>query len=464
MSLDRLRGEVAEVTRELLKLVAKRMELVKRIGEEKRRLGLDVDAPKAEVSLMRMAVKETRDLGLDEKLASRVLSLLIAESARVQRAKGPSVFLRARELSRERRIIRLEVGEPDFGPPQPVVEELCKAAREGYVKYSTASGIPELREAIAEHLGEKLGIDLKKEQVIVTPGGRMALYLAMATSLNLGSRVLMFEPYWPAYRNFTEQLGSKPVILRTELEDGWEPDLGELKDQDAELAVINYPNNPTGKIVGVKKFEGMLDHFRDTRIRVVSDEVYYDYTFGKEVRSILQYDVDGVVIGSFSKSFGMTGFRIGFAISSKDLVEKMVELQRLMLTNVPEFVQLSALKAFDLYPEEVRRNVAEVRGRMEGAERVLKSMPISYYRPDGGLYVFPRIDREGFESDSFSEWLLEEKGVAVAPGSMYGRFKEFIRISLCTSPKLIRDGLDTLRRALDEGWGSRSGQNGEMVR
>ena len=242
MSLEGLRKEIGEVTEEILRLVARRMELAKKIGEVKRELGLSVDQPEVERALMRKALEEARELGLDERLASRLLSLLIAESARVQRRDASSVFFKARELAKERRLIRLEVGEPDFGPPKPVVEELCRSAKEGYVKYSTASGIPELREAIADHLRQKLGIDLKKEEVLVTPGGRMALYLAMATSLTVGSRVLIFEPYWPAYRDFTEHLGSKPVILRTELEEGWEPDLEEVKDVSADMALINYPD------------------------------------------------------------------------------------------------------------------------------------------------------------------------------------------------------------------------------
>ena len=456
MSLEGLRKEIGEVTEEILRLVARRMELAKKIGEVKRELGLYVDQPEVERALMRKALKEARELGLDERLASRLLSLLIAESARVQRRDASSVFFKARELAKERRLIRLEVGEPDFGPPKPVVEELCRSAKAGYVKYSTASGIPELREAIADHLRQKLGIDLKKEEVLVTPGGRMALYLAMATSLSIGSRVLIFEPYWPAYRDFTEHLGSKPVILRTELEEGWEPDLEEVKDVSADMALINYPNNPTGKILDRGKFEGLLETLRSKGVEVVSDEVYYDYTFGKEVRSILQYGLDGVVIGSFSKSFGMTGFRIGFAVSSKRRIERMIELQRLMLTNVPEFVQLAALKALELYPDEVKKYVKLVEERAREATSLLDSMPVSYYRPDGGLYVFPRVDLDGFDSETFSERLLE-KGVAVAPGSMYGRFRNFIRISLCKGPNLIREGLEIIRRALDERRSGRSG-------
>jgi len=451
-SIEELRREVGEVTLEIVRLLAKRIEIVKKIGEEKERLGLRTDAPETENKLLRIAIEEANKLGIDEEIVTRILSIVFLSSKKIQSTKRrKSIAYEFRKnLVENKKIIRLDVGEPYFKPPRAVIEEVGNATRKGFIRYSSAAGLPKLREAIATHLNEKYNLDLKADNVIVTSGGRLALYLSLASSLRQGDNVIMFEPMWDAYREISEFLYINPIVIETKLENLWEPNLSEVESYMANAAIINYPNNPTGKILDEPLLDKLVELFKKKRMLIISDEVYSDYIFNKKFKSILSYDCDSIVIGSFSKTFSMTGFRIGFAVSSKERIEKMTKIQQTLLTNVPEFIQFAAIKALESYPETIKKNLARIRIGLEETEKFLKEIPVSYYRPDGGFYFFLRVNLKNFDSENFSYNLLKKHNVAIAPGTIYGNFKDYIRISFCQSIKKLRVGLKKLKVMIDE--------------
>ena len=451
--LDKLRGEVLEVTKEILRAVARRQSLCAKIGKLKQAKDLDIEDLVAEKMLREAVVKEAQNLGIEKDFAQRLTTLLIEECIKVQPKPPEKKVLTHRDIARiaetiEKqgvKVIRMDVGEPDFRAPSAVVERAYQEMKAGRSRYTEPKGKQELRQAIADYVKMKHGADVKADQVIATLGGAFGVYLALASTVSLGDEVIVIDPSWPIYKSCIRYVGGRPIVLETRLEDGWEPNLDELNEKISaatKAIILNYPCNPTGKVLDKKTFKGIVEIAQDRKLTLISDEVYADYNFtGSEQNTVINYpDVSHVLISSFSKSWGMTGFRVGFIISDLDRTNKMAAIQSTLITCIPEFIQYAAIEALKCL-DEAKKNSEVMKERAEAVCKALESLPVSFYKPDGAMYIFPRIDVKGVDSSEFAVKLLENKSVSVAPGGAFGNYFNYFRISLGQPKEALLEGV-----------------------
>jgi len=451
--IDNLRDKMDEITLEMIQLLKKRTDIAKEIGNIKKDLGLNVTDEKREEILRSKVVSLSSEIGIDEKLATRFLNFLLNESIKVQTTNKQthlSIFLKAKSLEQQgKKIIHMEVGEPDFLPPKIVKEALEEVYDKGFIKYGQASGMPQFRLALAKKDGEQYGKNFKQDNIIVSPGARYAVYLAITTLLNPGDEIIIFEPAWPAYRDCAENAGIKVRTIKTTLENKWEPSINQIEDainSNTKMMVLNYPNNPTGKILSVGLQDEIVNIAKKNNLYVLSDEIYSKYVYG-DWKSVLTYDYEKTIVTqSFSKSHSMTGFRIGYAIADPKIIEKMSKLQAICLTNVPEPIQYVALRALE---SDISNNSNIVKSRLEIVSKKAEEMGLEFIKPDGAMYLFARVKKEGFDGTEFSNKLLDN-GLAVAPGGGFGDFKDFIRISACQDKDKLVEGMNILDIVLKE--------------
>lgn len=443
--LQDLREEVAETTKEIIKLVAKRIELAKRIGQVKSRDSLPIDNERVEEALLSEVVLECKQLGLDQQLGTKILSTLLEESKKAQRAQGsvttqplitPMVMMaKATEIERTgRKLIRLDVGEPDFHPPKAVLDAVSEALYAYKTYYTVGRGIPELLSALRSYLSRRYGFNGAAEnQLIVTPGGRFAVYSALATVASQGDSVVVIEPNWPAYKEGLAYIGAKAVTIRTTLEDEWQPSAESVKaaiKPNTKAIVLSYPVNPTGKIMDKATFKEIVGIADDAGLTVVSDEIYNDYAY-KPCPTILEnLPLKYILTSSFSKGWSMTGFRVGYSFAPAETSAKMLKILGLMITCVPEFIQRGAVKALGC-EEEVSRNSRVMKERIDATTAELQKIPaLEMLKPDGSIYAWAQAKDPKFDSAAFAMELLEKKGVTISPGTGFGEYPRCFRISL----------------------------------
>jgi len=449
-----LRERIREVTLRIVELMAEREKLVREVAALKSGSGEGIVNPEVERELRKAVVGRAAELGLDVETVMRVLTLLLRRSTEIQaKGQGPQgmthmdLMRLAKRMEREgREVVHMEVGEPTLGAPEHIAAQLTDAALKGYAFYGEAHGLPELRSAIAEDLNERFGVDVKPEQVVVTQGGRFGIYLAMAATLSMGDEALVIDPSWPHYKQVISMLGCRAVVHSTSLEGRWLPDPAKLEDLTSDstrLMVLNYPNNPTGAVVGRQLLQELVEVARRRNLYVISDEVYMDYSFGEHVTALSAGYERVIMIMSFSKSWGMTGYRVAYAVAPVEVAERMAKLQGSLLTCVPEFVQVAALRA--LSDRETPRAYRDhmLRG-IEVICRYLDAIGAEYVRPGGGMYVFPRIPLGGRDPMEFALDLLRKRGVAVAPGTVFGDYREFFRLSVGDSLEKLERGMAAL--------------------
>lgn len=459
---NNIRSKIKTITKEILRLAAERRRLSLEISDIKYKLGMDILDRHVEAELLKDSLRYSKELGLDEYFTRRLISILISDSVKAQEEKIlgleevglREVFYMALELEKSgRKVIRLEIGEPDFTAPPKVVEGTCRALKEGRSKYLPSYGVAELRRAIAERINTLYGTDLKPENVLITCGGIMAIHIAIQVLSSMGDEVIVPEPAWPLYRQITEHLGRRYIPLRTSLDDKWTLSPGKIQENvtDAsKLLIINYPNNPTGRALSIQELKTLVGEAREHGLTIISDEVYSQYYFHRGYApSIVQVLDEGyVLIGSFSKTYGMTGYRIGYLVGDKKIIDKAASILGLMITCVPEFIQTAALKALQHY-EYVKKNIEETKKRVNYMFNELsKNSLIEVYQSDGAFYLFPKINLPAFNSSEFALNLLKEHGVAVAPGSSFGPYRQYIRLSAVKPIDEIRIGLEILNQVI----------------
>ena len=410
--------------------------------------------------LLEKAIEACRSAGLSEDFARGFVGLVLAERERASGEKeGSGLGLRefaskAREMQESGiKVYRLELGEPDFSAPPSVIEAAYEAMKAGYSKYGPAAGIRELREAIASRLSERFGADLKAENIVVTAGGTFATYAAINVLTKPGDEVAVIEPAWPLYAHQARYLGRRVLTIRTSFEEDWDPvdKLQEKITKFTKLIIINYPNNPTGKILDRKSFEKLLEIAEDAGAWVVSDEVYIDFHYGGEPASALEFPSSKTLtLNSFSKTWGMTGWRIGYIVADPETAGKVAAAQNTAMTCIPEFVQRAALAALEDV-ESARRNVELIGRRLKILyEELSRSKLIDVKPPQGAMYIFPKIKVEGFDSWKFVRKLLEEKHVAVAPGASFGAYDNYLRISAVLDDEDLREACRRIREGVEE--------------
>jgi aspartate aminotransferase len=343
----------------------------------------------------------------------------------------------------------MEVGEPDFLPPNIVKKSLEEVFDKGFLKYGQAKGMPAFREALAKYISKKFNVEITQDNIIVSPGARFSIFTAISTLLNPSDEMIVIEPAWPAYKDCALNSGIKVRTINTTIENKWEPSLEQIKNTinpNTKMIVLNYPNNPTGKILDEKLQDDIMEIAQKNNLYVLSDEIYSQYA-KKNWKSILNYNYEkSIVTQSFSKSHAMTGFRVGYGIADVQIIEKMAKLEALCLTNVSEPIQYIAMKALEA---DTSNNTNTVQNRLDILAQKATEIGLDFVIPDGAMYIFARINKEGFNGVQFANSALE-KGLAVAPGEGFGDYKNFIRLSACQNEKILVEGMNILGKIMSE--------------
>jgi len=343
--------------------------------------------------------------------------------------------------SEGKKLIKFNLGDPDQQTPYEIIEAAFEAMKQGKTKYSSSAGEKKLREELASL--HKVSL----ENVVITTGSKWAIFSAMYLLLKKGVNVVIPTPYWTAYELTAKSLGAEIRFLRTEIDSNWKIDVEkfeDLVDQKTRLIVLNNPNNPTSKAIDDTVLGEIVQIANDKGITILSDEVYSDISFVK-TKSILDFGDRHILVKSFSKTFAMTGWRIGYAVAKKELVEKMMKLNQITLTNVPVFVQEAALKALELRQKIANRIREEYRRRADLACSILSKTKMKFSRPDAPFYLFPKYDN--LDSERFTLDLLD-RGVAIIPGTSFGDYPEHFRIALTVPEEEIELGLKKICEAL----------------
>ncbi|MBI5697915.1 MAG: aminotransferase class I/II-fold pyridoxal phosphate-dependent enzyme, partial [Thaumarchaeota archaeon] len=253
--IDQLRNKIDDITLQMLRLLNERTSIAKQIGELKKTSGLSVFDEKREDQLRSKVSDLCKEIGLDDSIGKKFLNFLLNESIKVQtdgKQNHLTIFLKAKTLEQQgKKIIHMEVGEPDFMPPKIIKTALEESYDKGLVRYGPALGMPQLRTALAQYASKKFGSDIKQENILVSPGGRFSVFLAISTLLNPGDEIIIIEPAWPAYRDCATNAGVKVRTIATTLENKWDPSISEIEQTinfNTNMIVLNYPNNPTGKV------------------------------------------------------------------------------------------------------------------------------------------------------------------------------------------------------------------------
>ena len=451
--INDLRNKMDDITLKMIELLKTRTDIAKEIGEVKKNIGKGVTDEAREDSLRGKVISLCNNIGLDETIATKFLNFLLNESVKVQSTNKQthlSIFLKAKSLEAQgEKIIHMEVGEPDFLPPKIVKDSLEEVFDKGFLKYGQAKGMPEFRDALAKYVSEKFKTKVKEENIIVSPGARFSIFTAITTLLNPGDEMIVIEPAWPAYKDCALNAGIKVRTINTTFEDRWNPSLEQIKNainSNTKMIVLNYPNNPTGKILSEKLQDDIIELAKKHNLYVLSDEIYSQYA-KTSWKSILSYNYEkSIVTQSFSKSHAMTGFRIGYAIADSKIIEKMAKLEALCLTNVSEPIQYIAMKALKA---DTSNNTNTVQNRLDVLAQKASDMGLDFVIPDGAMYIFARVNQEGFDGVQFANSTLE-KGLAVAPGEGFGNYKNFIRLSACQNEDILIEGMNILRDVMSE--------------
>lgn len=450
-NINELRNRMNEITIDMIKLLKTRTEIAREIGKVKKNIGKGVTDEAREENLRAKIIRICKELDFEESIATRFLNFLLNESVKVQAANKQthlSIFLKAKSLEEEgKKIIHMEVGEPDFLPPKIVQDALKEVFDKGFLKYGQAKGMPAFRDALANYISKKFSVNVSDENIIVSPGARFSIFTAITTLLNPGDEIIIIEPAWPAYKDCALNSGIKVRTINTTLEKKWEPSIEKIQNMinpNSKMIVLNYPNNPTGKILPEKLQDQIVELARKNNLYILSDEIYSEYAFDNW-KSILSYNYEkSIVTQSFSKSHAMTGFRIGYAVSSPKIIDKMAKLETLCLTNVSEPIQYIAMKALKA---NITNNSNKIRSRLESLIHESKKMELDFAIPNGAMYIFARVNQERFDGVKLANELLE-KGLAVAPGEGFGDYRKFIRISACQDEKTLKEGMDILSSAI----------------
>jgi aspartate aminotransferase len=379
-------------------------------------------------------------------------------ASRVSQLNGEgalAVYSRAKELERQgRSIIHLELGEPDFHPAAPIVDALRDAVAAGRDRYCSTRGVPALREAIAEYLKLTRRLNVSSEQVLVAPGCKMALSLAMMALIEPGDEVLYPDPGFPIYPSFTRGLGATAVPFGLEEKNKFQPDMDEIARKitpRTTTLILNSPNNPTGTVFSVAVLEELAELATRHDLWVLSDEVYARILFSGEYRSIWSLPRMAertVIIDGFSKSFAMTGWRLGYAVAPVAVIDAMDLLVLNTFTCAAEFTQVAAIEALRDSTNAVEAMVAEYRKRRDQFVAGLNQVPgFRCQAPDGAFYAWVNIENTGLSAEELQKLLLEEAGVAGITGAAFGPGgKKFLRFSLVSARNLLEEALERIQR------------------
>lgn len=383
-------------------------------------------------------------------ISDRVLSIPLSSIRRVEQ------YAREKGI---KDIIKLNIGEPDFSTPEHIREAAKKALDEGFTHYTSINGIPELREAIAEKIKEERGVDINPEtEVMVTAGGQAALFATIHALINPGDEVIMPDPYYPVYKIAVDFAGGKVKSIPQKEELNFEIDPNELEGAISErtkLIVLISPNNPTGGVYSKSTLEKIAEIAKENDLLVISDEVYekfiYDDIKFYSIISVSDMKDRTIIINSFSKTYAMTGWRIGYIVANKEIIDAVKKVHHPINICANSISQKAALAALTGPQDCVKEMINEFNKRRKYIIRSLGSIKgIKCSIPRGAFYVFPNIRIFGMSSEDLVKFLIEKARVMTVPGSGFGRYGEgHIRIAYTNSLDKIMEGIERIKSALE---------------
>ncbi len=367
-----------------------------------------------------------------------------------------NLLRRSRELERSGMdIVHMEIGEPDFPAPAAVVDAGIRAIADGDIKYTVAAGLPELREGIAGHYAARYGINLPIERIFITPGGAGALLLAFAALVDDEGEVLMADPCYPCNRNLIRLFDGRPRLIPVGPESNYQLNADRVDDCWGERTagvLIASPSNPTGTMIDVEEIKAVVDVVESHGGFAIFDEIYHGLHYERPAETALNVSDQVFVVNSFSKYFGMTGWRLGWIVVPEAFVEPVERLAQNMFISAPSHSQAAALAAFgpsNIRELETRRSIFRKRRDFVMVQLAEMGFEIQA-KPQGAFYVYAGCRNFTEDSFDFSHQLLENHGIAVTPGKDFGlhRQEAHVRFAYTTSMERLELGMDRLRKAV----------------
>src|SRR3954463_14936472 len=385
---------------------------------------------------------------------------LAKRMARLGTETAFEVLVKAKALEAQGRdIIHLEIGEPDFDTPNNIIEAGCDALRKGFTHYGPSAGMMELREVIARHVSETRRVNAKPDEVVVVPGGKPIIFFSILALAEEGDEVIYPNPGFPIYESMIDYVGAKavPIQLREEMDFRLDvEELAGLINDRTKLIIINSPQNPTGGVLEKKDIEGIARAIGDRDVMVLTDEIYSRLIFEGEHHSIMS--VDGmkdrcILLDGFSKTYAMTGWRMGYGVMRSDLAAHVARLMTNSNSCTASFTQVAGVEALRGPQESVTKMCAEFKRRRDVMVAGLNDIKgFSCRKPKGAFYVFPSIKETGWPSKKLADALLDDAGVAALSGTAFGDFGEgYLRFSVANSIENIEKALDRV-----SGWAKKN--------
>lgn len=378
---------------------------------------------------------------------------LAKRMARLGTETAFEVLVKAKALEAQGRdIIHLEIGEPDFDTPSNIVEAGCDALRKGFTHYGPSAGMPELRKVIAQYVSETRRVNVTPDEVVVVPGGKPIIFFSILALAEDGDEIIYPNPGFPIYESMINYVGAKavPIRLREELDFRLDVDeLASLINDRTKLLILNSPQNPTGGVLTREDIDAIAHAIGDRNIMVLSDEIYSRLIFEGEDYSIMS--IDGmkertILLDGFSKTYAMTGWRMGYGVMRADLATHISRLMTNSNSCTASFTQVAGIEALR-GPQDV---VDEMRAKFKKRRDVMvaglnKIKGFSCRVPHGAFYVFPNITKSGWRSKKLADALLDDAGVAALSGTAFGEFGEgYLRFSVANSIENIEKALDRI--------------------
>ncbi len=367
------------------------------------------------------------------------------------------VLVRARALEAQgRSIIHLEIGEPDFPTPRHIVDAGKSALDEGWTHYGPSQGLPELRNSIANYVSRTRSIEVDPRNVCVVPGGKPIIFFSMMATLDEGDEAIYPDPGFPIYESMIRFLGATPIPMPSIAASGSGIDLDLLRSKlssRTKMIVLNSPQNPAGVVVSAADIRAIADLLRDRDVTILSDEIYSRIYFGEPPLSIASLPgmlEKTIILDGFSKTYAMTGWRLGYGVMPEWLVDPVNKLMVNSNSCTASFTQRAGIAALEGPQDEVAQMIAEFRRRRDAFCAGLNSLPgFRCAMPDGAFYAFPNIQDTGRSSKELADGLLHEAGVACLSGTAFGALGEgYLRFSIANSLGNLMEAVDRIRKFL----------------
>lgn len=452
----------------MLTLIKDRLNIGIKLSEIKHSLGLPIIDTDAEQAAMDNLARTSAALGVDISFARQLGELLIEKTIEIQntqRSAGQPAKKSKDQILKEiieltqamlvegKKIARFEIGEPNFPPPQPVIRELTTVfKKKKIIGYEAAVGLRELRKKLAVELSNEHHVRIDPDQIVITPGARFAIFATVMSFVSELERVVIPQPAFPAYEECVSLTHGRAIPVAASLDNNWELSLSKFEAElrkGARMIVLNSPNNPTGKVISKDKFHDIVELARKHDTLVLSDEVYEKYVHSKAPSILDEEYPNSIYVNSFSKRFGLTGWRIAYLVTSKDYAKRIRRIIHTAVTCVPEFIQRAALIALKQGESDAERNRRSILRKVDLTCRELSKIDVEFYKPDGAFYVFPRSNKPNFDSVKFATKLLKEQHVSVVPGEAFGNYPAFFRLAVSLPEAQIPNAIRSVGKAVE---------------